>query len=187
MTAKRPGWREPLDDLLDVPAAGAVDVTGANDHPRDAGLPNESLALLLGAPVRSLHGNRRVLVEHRAGGVAGDHGRDEHESGAADGLAGLEQAARPADVDCVDLARVSLGGNFRRQVDHAIGLRRLQGLLECAAIAEVAGGRGGARRMGARAPNQRDDGVAPSQQIGTNGVPEEPARAGDERLHAWRA
>ena len=110
-----------VDELLDEPAAGPVDVAGPDDHVLERGLAQQALALLLGAPVFGLDRQLRLLVEHRALRVAGDHGRGEDDPADAGGLAGGDQGAGAVDVDLPDLRRVALRGDLGGEVDDALG------------------------------------------------------------------
>ena len=90
------------DELLLVPSAGTVDVTGADHDRREPGLAQQPLALLLRAPVGRLHRQLGVLGEQRAVRVAGHDGRGEEESRRVGLPACLEEAGGPVHVDLAE-------------------------------------------------------------------------------------
>ena len=92
-------------ELLAVPAAGAVDVRGADHDSGQPALQHHALALLLGAPVRRLDRKRGVLRQQPAARVAGDdrRGEDEPRRRSRQRHAGVEQPSRPRDVHLGDL------------------------------------------------------------------------------------
>ena len=95
-------------------------MAGPHDHAVQSGLAQHALALLLGAPVRGLHRQRLVLAQHAAVRLTGDDGRGEHEALHARGLRGLEQPPCSLHVHLVDLLRVTLRGDLRGEVHHAL-------------------------------------------------------------------
>ena len=99
---------EPLDELLGVPPTRAVDVAGSDNNGAEPRSLNEPLAFLLGASVRGLHRERRVLIELRPASVAGDHRRREDEARPAGRCARGEEPAGSLHIHLGDPARVAL-------------------------------------------------------------------------------
>ena len=158
-------------------------MAGADDHTRQAGLANQFLAALLGAPVGGAHGKRGPLIEDLAPGIAGDDGGGEDELRPSCGGAGREQPPRPLDVDLVDLPRVPLGGDLGGEVDDAVGSDRFEHPRQAAARTEVARDRSSTRWFGARAAHQRGDLVLAREQLCAHRVPEKTAGSGHQCLH----
>jgi hypothetical protein len=69
-------------------------------------------------------------------------------------------------------------------MDHAVGPDAVNDPDERGSVNQVALDRGAPRRLRPRSANQRGDFVVALQQLGADGVPKEPTRPADKRLHA---